>query len=174
MIEWLDIGYIAKAHGLKGELKAKLNVYDIYEYAERKSFHLAKRGTENRSVHKITYFKVHKPTEAIIRLKGVGTRDAAEAMVGYTIWIQTSDLPELEEGRFYYFEVTGFEIEDKNLGRLGTIVRILDMPAQDIIVMNYQDKEVLIPMTDEFVFQADKEKRLIYTCLPEGLLELYL
>ena len=46
--------------------------------------------------------------------------------------------------------------------------------AHDLIVMDYQEKEVLIPLTEPFVQGVDLETKKVFTHLPEGLLAIYL
>ena len=41
------------------------------------------------------------------------------------------------------------------------------------IVLDAKGKEVLIPMTDEFVGKADHEAKTLSTSVPEGLIEFY-
>ena len=85
-----------------------------------------------------------------------------------------SDLPSLKDGQFYYFQIIGYEVEDKNHGRLGKVKDIMETSGQDILIMNYQDKEILIPMTEGFLIGAEHEEKLVKTAMPEGLLEFYL
>ena len=63
---------------------------------------------------------------------------------------------------------------DENLGKLGTIKTYAEAGTQDILIMHYQGEEVLIPVADEVVLKADLQQKLIYTRLPEGLLEVYM
>ena len=51
---------------------------------------------------------------------------------------------------------------------------MFDSGSQDLIAMQYQEKEVLIPLTDEVVTKVDKPSKTIYTTLPDGLLDIYL
>ncbi|MEL6676111.1 MAG: ribosome maturation factor RimM [Bacteroidota bacterium] len=171
--DFVELGYLGKAHGLKGEIKAVFDVHDIREYLKVKKLHLAKKDAPIE-VRKVKRIAVQKAKQLIIKFEGVNYRDEAEALTGSTVYFPMADLPELEEGRFYYFQVIGFAIEDKTHGPLGTISQIIDGPAQDILVMDYQGKEILIPMTDEFVGEADMEAKKVMTALPEGLLEAYL
>jgi 16S rRNA processing protein RimM len=41
-----------------------------------------------------------------------------------------------------------------------------------VAVVTYQDREVLIPLTDELITGVDPEARTLHMSLPEGLLEL--
>ena len=169
----VELGYVSKAHGINGEVKAKFDVHDIFEYKNRKSVFLAKRG-EALTSYLIRSFQIRSGTEAILSFEGVNDRDAADALRSSSILIPLTDLPALDEGQFYYFEINGFLVVDEVLGDLGTVLKVLEMPAQDVIVMDYQENEVLIPMTHEIVIRADKSEKKIFTRLPEGLIETYM
>ena len=171
--DYIEIGYIAKAHGLNGEVKAVFDVYDISEYEKRKELFMAKNDGPVSAI-KVKKFQIQSDKQAILRFTDVRYRDQAEALKGHTLYIPQTDLPTLPEGHFYYYEVIGFRIIDSQLGELGTVKDIYDGPADDILVMKYQEKEVLIPMNDAFVGDADFNEKVLHTSLPEGLLEAYL
>ena len=81
---------------------------------------------------------------------------------------------EIIEGDFYYFEIIGFRVQDQQHGELGLIRDFASTSGQEILFMEYQGQEVLIPATRDFVLSADKTAQILRTALPEGLLELYL
>lgn len=171
--DYIELGYIEKAHGLKGEVKAKFDVYNMSEYAEKKTFFLGKKD-EPIQKFKIKRMNLIGQGQAIIKFEGINYRDEADTIKGATIYFPEKDLPVLEEGQFYYFQIIGYEVEDAKHGRLGTVENIIETSAQDVLVMKYKDKEVLIPMTEEFVQRADHEAKLMHTAMPEGLLDFYL
>ncbi|RYD89602.1 MAG: hypothetical protein EOP50_17300 [Sphingobacteriales bacterium] len=84
-----------------------------------------------------------------------------------------SALPELEQDQFYFHEIIGYKVHDAEAGELGTVREIFAMPTQDLIAMDYNGTEVLIPIMDDIVEKADKETKTLYVNLPEGLLEVY-
>lgn len=169
----IELGYISKAHGLKGEVKAQFDVYDMEEYKGRKSFYLAKKDEPLNKMRLKRMQHVGKG-QLILKFEGVNFRDEAEALQGSTIFFPESDLPALEDGQFYYFQIIGYEVEDKNHGRLGKVKDIMETSGQDILIMNHKEKEILIPMTEGFLLGADHEEKLVKTAMPEGLLEFYL
>ena len=83
-------------------------------------------------------------------------------------------MPELDKNQFYYHEIIDYKVVDKNLGELGTVQTVHSMQAQDLLVMDYKGKEVLIPVISEIVLNADKEAKVLNVNLPDGLLEVYL
>ena len=62
---------------------------------------------------------------------------------------------------------------DINVGDLGPIVNIYEMPQHPILAIEYKNNEVLIPAVPDFIVKIDREKRIIEMELPEGLLEIY-
>ena len=171
----VEIGYISKAHGLKGEVRAVFDVYDLSEYLEVEQLYLAKKGEPLRP-YAVERLRIHQPAkgEMILLLQEVKSRDEAEALKGSTLYFPESELPELEEGHFYFFEVIGYQVVDATRGPLGTIKYFQDGTAQDLLVMDYQGQEVMIPIADEIVGFADHEAQTVAVDLPNGLLELYL
>lgn len=169
----VELGYIAKGHGLKGEVKAVFDVHDIHEYGPETRLFLAK-GDAPLQAYVIERMRVSTDKQAVVKFEGVDGREEADALRGSTLFFPEAELPALEAGHFYYFEVIGFRVKDAQLGELGTIKRFVEAGPQDLLVMDYQGKEVLIPMNPSFVGEADLEAEVLHTQLPPGLLDVYL
>jgi len=167
-----QIGYIARAHGIKGEVKAVFDVQYIEDYLKKESVYISK--DDKLTPFSISWMRPLDGQEVLIKFKGIRYRDQADALRGGQLLLPLTDLPALPEEGFYYFEIEGFTVVDENLGPLGTVREVRDMPAQDILVMDYKDKEVLIPVTWEILLRVDKDKREVYTDLPAAHLEVYL
>ena len=82
--------------------------------------------------------------------------------------------PKLEGKTFYYHEVFGFEIWDENFGKVGLIKGVNDQSAQPLFEIDSSGQEILIPIHDEFIKSADREKKIIKVSTPAGLIELFL
>lgn len=168
----IQLGYIPKAHGLKGELKAVFDVQNIEDYGVNTRVYVQKKGEKKLIPFRLE--KVHRGgKQIVIRFEDVWDRETAESFIGSSMWYPIEDLPELEDGHFYYFEIVGFEVQDNKLGKLGTVKDFFEAGSNDVMVMDYKGKEVLIPMNDNIVIKADFENKSVQTDLPEGLLELY-
>jgi 16S rRNA processing protein RimM len=48
------------------------------------------------------------------------------------------------------------------------------MNAQDLIAMDYQGKEVLIPINSDIVRTVDRANQKLNVALPDGLLDIYM
>ena len=59
-----------------------------------------------------------------------------------------------------------------NLGKIGNAINVNDQTSQPVLIVEKNDKEIMIPLIDEFLVEVDrKEKKLIFE-LPEGITNL--
>lgn len=166
-----ELGKITKTHGLKGEVILWLDVDFPEDYEDLESLFLEVKG------ELVPYFIESyrlSGNRAIVHFEDIDTFEKAEGMINLQAFLPLDELPELENDQFYYHEIIGYQIVDKNLGNLGTVQTVHSMQAQDLLVMDYKGKEVLIPVIDEIVLKAEKEQKILHVSLPEGLLEVYL
>ena len=165
------LGKLTKTHGLKGELAIWLDVDYPEEYDELDSVLLEVRG------ELIPYFIEEiqiRPNKSIIKFEDIDTIEEAQKIVNCEIYLPNDNLPELDDDQFYYHEIIDFDVVDEQKGKLGKVTAVYTSEAQDLIAMAYENSEILIPVSDEIVKTVDREKKELYTNLPEGLLEIYL
>jgi 16S rRNA processing protein RimM len=166
------LGYIVRTHGIKGEVMFFMDVDDPFQYEEMDSVFVEIKG--ELIPYFIEHVNIQRQGKAIVRLEGISTIEAAEPLVGKSLYMPLDVLDELDEGQFYYHEIEGFTVVDATLGTLGTITTVYSFESQNLIGMNYQGSEVLIPIIDQFVLRADKMTKELHVSLPEGLLDVYL
>ena len=166
-----EVGFIAKAQGIHGEVRAVFDVTDITKYVKKKRVFLLQKG--GLVSFDIESNRVVNHREMVIKFKSVSSRSHAEDMAGTKIFLPLDELPKLPKGKFYMHEVIGFDIEDENLGNLGKITRMIEMPAQNLVEFIYNGNEILVPVVKHIVKGIDREKRVMYTALPEGHLEVF-
>ncbi|UYZ59152.1 ribosome maturation factor RimM [Hymenobacter latericus] len=173
--ECYELGFVVKAHGLKGQLVAELDVDNIEDYLGAEEVYVERPvGSGKLYRFEVQRLSVQAGTRVLLKLKNVDRIEDAELFRGLKLYRPLSDLPELDEDQFYFHDVVGYTVVDANLGKLGIVESFYEMPEQDLLAMNYQGKEVLIPVVDELVQYADEEARELHVTLPEGLLDVYL
>ena len=166
------VGEIRRPHGIKGEVKAYFDVDYLEEYIEMESVYLL--TGQKLTPFFVAQFRAIGPNLAILAFRDIVSREMAESLSGSGMYLPTDQLPDLEDGQFYYHDVIGYQVSDQELGLLGEIRNIVEMPAQDVMVMDYEGSEILIPITENFVLSADHETKQVMTNLPEGLIDIYL
>lgn len=166
------LGKLTKTHGLKGELAIWLDVDYPEDYEELDSVLLEIKG------QLVPYFIEEiqiRANKSIIKFEDIDTIEEAQKLVNCDIYLPEDNLPELEdEDQFYYHEIIDFDVIDEEKGKLGKVLAVYTSDRQDLISMQYEGKEILIPIDDDIVKTVNREKKEIYTHLPDGLLEVYL
>ena len=165
-----QLGYVLKTHGLKGELVLVIDADNPQEYQKMESVFV--ELNKKLVPFFIDRIQLNGP-KAIVKFEEIDSIDSAKEFKGSKLFLPLNVLPDLKDG-YYFHELIGFNVIDSNEGILGLISGVFDSGSQDLIAMQYQEKEVLIPLTDQVVTKVDKVEKAIYTTLPDGLLDIYL
>lgn len=166
------LGYIVRTHGTTGDVVVFLDVDYPEDYEDLDSVYFELKG--DLVPYFVENFNLQKQSKAIVRFEEVDTIDKAQALVGTSLYLPLDSLAELDEEEFYYHEIKGYTVVDEHKGELGVVREVYSLNGQDLIAMDYQGVEVLIPTAEDIVLKADKENRTLLVNLPEGLLEVYL
>jgi 16S rRNA processing protein RimM len=166
------LGYIVRTHGTTGNVVIFLDVDYPEEYEELDSVYVEIKG--ELVPYFVENFNLQKQANAIVKFEDVNTIEKAQALVGSSLYLSLDELEELGNEEFYYHEIKGFTVVDQTQGELGVVREVYSLNGQDLIAMDYQGAEVLIPTVADIVLHADKEKKQLMVNLPEGLLEVYL
>lgn len=166
------LGKIVKKYSFKGEVLAKLDTDqpEIYEHLD--AVFLELKG--NLVPFFVETSQLHKSELLRIKFEDVDTEADADAIMKSHLYLPLDLLPKLEGDKFYFHEVIGFTIEDKNFGKVGVIIGINDSTAQSLFEIDRNGIEILIPMNDEFILKVDRENKTILVKTPEGLIDLYI
>lgn len=166
-----QLGYVIKKHGTKGEVSIFLDVDNPQEYSNLESVFVEIN-------QKLVPFFIDtiqiRDSKAVVQFEDVDTQEEAATLKSKALYLPISTLPQLEQGQFYYHQIVDYVIIDQNLGQIGTVTSVVSTDRQDLIVVDHKGKEVLIPITNEIVGEADHELQQISVNLPDGLLDVYL
>ena len=110
--------------------------------------------------------------EARLALRGIGDREAAQALRGRWVLTEADLLEPLPEGEFYWYQLLGCRVEVAGGEAVGTVREIWDGGAHDVLVVRGEDgRDRLIPTARELMREVDLEQnRIVVTDLP-GLLD---
>ena len=165
------LGHVVKKHGLKGELSILLDVDYPEDYKELESVFV--EVNKQLVPFFIEYLQLNGD-RGIVKFEEVDDLPSAENLLKCSLYLPVGNLPELDEGQFYYHEVLQYLVIDKVLGEIGQVDQIYEFPNQDLFAVLHQSKEVLIPINDDIILNVDHEQKQIQVDLPAGLLDIYL
>jgi 16S rRNA processing protein RimM len=161
------IGYVAKAHGLKGEV-----TIIVTEPVELDSVESVFIEIKNTLVPYFIKQLSDRGDKAFIKFDEINTLEQANSLKGGSIYLPKETRPKLKRGEFYDDEIIGFVVEDETIGILGSITEVSANGPNRLLVINYLGKEALIPTNGPFIKSVNKTKKLIKVELPEGFLEI--
>ena len=166
-----QLGYIVKPHGIHGALTIFLDTDTPEYYEEMESVYVEYQ-------HKLVPFfiKSYKliGNKATLKFQDVNGIDAAARYKGCAIYLPLDMLPKLEEDQFYYHEIVGYLVVDQKVGEIGKVKYIYEANGNDLFAIDYKNKEILVPINDEFIEKLNKKETTIFLNLPDGLLDVYL
>ena len=166
------LGKIVKKYSFKGELLAKLDTDqpDIYENLDAIFIEV----NDTLIPFFIERSKLHKSDLLRIKFDDVTNEADADALMKCDLYLPLDLLPKLDGKKFYFHEIIGYQLNDENFGRVGTVKGVNDSTSQALFEVDRDGIEILIPMNDDFIISLDREAKTITVNTPPGLIELYL
>ncbi len=160
--EEIAIGRITAPYGLKGWVKVFSYTDPIEQIFSYEPWHVIKDGRRTLNIEESRV----QGKRLVARLEGMQNRDDAEALVGAEIRISTDQLPELEEGEYYWHQLEGLTVVNEAGETLGEVSHLTGTGANDVLVVeasreSIDDRERLIPYVDGVVKEVDLRARRI-------------
>lgn len=169
MSDYIVIGKIDRAHGIKGE--AIITSYsDFPERFEHDNIVYVSSRNNQKQELKIEKSRVHH-NRFIIKFYNIDTRNEAEQLRGLTLEILSEQIASLPEGRYWHHDIVGLDVYTDDNGFLGTISEVLENPANDIYVVKTPDKkEILLPAIKDVILNIDLDNKKMTVKLIPGLI----
>lgn len=145
---------IGAPQGLRGEVRVRSYAADPMALGDYGNLH-----SEDGRVFEILEIREGKNV-VIIRFRGINDRNAAEALNGLELFIERDNLPdeELDEDEFYYADLEGLEVVDRDGKSYGTVSAIFDFGAGDLLELKGAGRRpALIPFSEAAVLEIDLE-----------------
>ena len=164
------LGEFGRPHGLAGEIRLKSHTGDPKAIASYGPL----TGADGR-----TYLVRHarqasggQPDLLVVRVEGVATREAAEALNRLRLYAPRDKLGEPEEDEFFLADLVGLRAEGPD-GPLGRVVAVPDYGGGDLleIALPGRRRTALLPFTRDFVPEVDVAGGRLAIAPPEGWLD---
>jgi 16S rRNA processing protein RimM len=165
------LGTLTKPFGLKGALCAYFDVDDCERYLDLDAVFIETDG--EMLPYMIEDLQFRGNNQFVIKLQDVDIDNVRE-FVQTELYLPLSRLPKLTGNRFYFHEVIGFQVVDEQLGEIGTCKGFMELTNNPLMQVDHDGTEILIPASNEFVTNVDRENKTLHVTTPEGLVELYL
>ena len=111
-----------------------------------------------------------KPGKAIVKFQGVNTPEEAYALLGNTVFAAPGTLAHSAHAQTQPYSLLGYQVVDVREGSLGVVKAIHTPSQQQLLGVDYQGKELLIPYHEAIIKDVVHAKRSITVQLPEGFI----
>ena len=156
-LQFIEAGEIVTTHGVKGEVKVLpwVDSPDILCEFDRCRISGKEYTIESCRVQK---------TCNLVKLSGIDTMEAAQAMRGKTIELYREDI---DDEVIFAAELIGMEVYCDGAS-IGKITEVLDYPGNSVYVVK-GEHEYMIPAVKAFILSTDMEKNEMQVKLLEGM-----
>ena len=156
-LPFIEAGEIVNTHGVRGEIKM-LPWLDSPE--DMCGFTRCRIGGKD---YAITACRVQNTCD-LLKLEGVDTMEAAQALRGKTVTLYREDM---DEDVIFAGDLIGMEVFSQ-AERIGELTQVLDYPGNQVYVVK-GEKEYLVPAVKEFILSTDLEANRMEVKLLEGM-----
>lgn len=168
--ELIKIGTFNKPHGVRGELSFTFTD-DVFDRGE--SPYLVCCIDNIYVPFFIEEYRFKSGSTALLKLIDIENEIDARAFTNLEVFYPKKFYIENEEEATPDDYFIGYTINEVEHGVLGEVTAIDDSTINALFVVTTpEERELLIPIQEEFVRAIDEEARVIHMELPDGLLEL--
>jgi 16S rRNA processing protein RimM len=96
---------------------------------------------------------------------GLDDRDAAQALAGARIFVSRASFPSAAADEFYWVDLIGCAVVNREQQRLGLVNGLLDTGPQSVLCVTPDDAaaaELLIPFVDAYIDRVDLPARTVH------------
>jgi len=156
-MEFLEAGEIVSTHGVCGEMK-------VLPWADGPDFLVDfKRVRISGTEYKVLSCRIQK-TCNLLKLQGIDTMDAAQALRGKMVEVWREDAP---KDLIFVAELIGVEVFSKGQS-IGKVTDVLDYPGNKVYVVE-GEHTYMIPAVKAYVLSTDLDANTMEVELIEGM-----
>ena len=156
-LQYLEAGQIVTTHGVHGEMM-------VLPWADGPDFLLDfDRVRIDGKEYKVESCRIQKSCN-LLKLQGIDTMEAAQAMHGKTLEIYREDT---DPDVIFAAELIGIDVYCDDV-QIGKLIDVLDYPGNKVYVVK-GEKEYMIPAVKAFVLATDMDNNRMQVRLIEGM-----
>ena len=162
----LVVGRIGRAHGVLGEATIDVQTDDPdlrFKVGSKLTLDSGQELTIKSS-------RWHNQI-LLLGFEGVNDRNQIEALRDQLISSQV-DLSALAPGEYHYQQLIGCQVYLQNNELVGQVSEVVKLPGQDLLSVDRNGSQVLIPMVKQIIISIDVLEKKIVVNPPEGLLDV--
>ena len=150
------MGYIKGVFGIKGWLKIAANTEYTDSLLDYPEWQLCKDG---KTLNVVLEAGKIVNGELQVKFEGIDDRDQAFALRGYTIEIPRESFAPTEEDEYYWADLVGMTVINKENIVLGKVSNLMETGANDVLMIKGEHGQILIPFVSNYIESVDTDSK---------------
>lgn len=174
MQDYIIIGKIIGAHGIRGEVKVYPLTDDAHRFIKLKECFFCREDLSDLKPVSVKTSRLDRGN-VLIHFNGVDDRDRAQEIHGTFIAVSRENAVPLKKDSYYIADLIGLNVIDDEKGDLGKVCDCYETGANYILEIKRQGKKknLLLPFLKIYCYVVNPEEGYIKCVMPKGLYELY-
>jgi len=156
--DWVVIGRFGRPHGIKGFIT-------VVSFTEPRDNILRYKDWYahiNQQWQPLTLLRLEMNNKFILaHVEGYLERDEAARLTNVDIAIKREQLPELEQGEYYWHQLVGMQVVDSKGTVLGTVSDIMPTGSNDVLVVMGEKRHLIPYLPGRHVIDINNSQRII-------------
>lgn len=163
------VGTLGRPHGVYGELFVLIHSDDPERFSPGAVVHVAD-GLRPLTVSGLRSHTYRRKPRVLVTFEEVTDREGAEAVAGEDLVVPAAAVRELDPHEYWHHDLVGCEVRTVDGEGVGRVTDVLTAPANDLLVVETDAGEALVPMVAAIVRSVDVEARVVVIDPVPGLL----
>jgi len=160
--ELVLFGTISKPFSFRGQLI----VHSKYNSINSKTVFV--KIDDSHVPFKLVNSILHKKNLFKFNLSEINDEEKAKSLVKKEVYIKKDELVKNEDSLDF---LINFNLYNKKVF-IGPVISTMSRTGQDLIVVDYKNKNVLIPFAEQLITNINEEEQILEMDLPKGLLQI--
>ena len=149
----VEIGRISGMFGVRGWVRVESSTEPKDNILQYSPWRLVNAG--NQQLVEVAEGFSHR-RGVVAAIVGIDNRDQARALVGAIVTIARHQLPDLNDEEYYWTDLLGLEVVNRQGDSLGQVDHLMQTGANDVLVL-HGERERLVPfIVDQVVLEIDR------------------
>ncbi|WP_133128733.1 ribosome maturation factor RimM [Legionella nagasakiensis] len=156
--EWVIVGKFGRPHGIKG----LITVISFTEPRENIIHYMPWHTQTKKGWQPLALEYVDVNNKLILaQLECCHDREQAAHLTNVDIAVRRAQLPELEAGEYYWHQLIGMNVINRQGIILGMVSEIMPTGSNDVLVVSGQRRFLIPYLPGDYILEVDNQKNLI-------------
>lgn len=167
----LQIGYLQKPHGVKGEVVLKFQPEFGASLEQEPVLLIEIDGLLVPFFPEQEGVRFRTAETVMVKFRWIDDEVHARQICGSPVYLKKEDRID-DGGEMSLHELTGFQLTDEKLGTIGVIEQVDDYGGNLVAQLTYNGREVLVPVSEDLITGFDADRKVIRMRCPDGIFDL--